>query len=116
MYQTQYYNPGYAAAAPQPTQQTPPPTQGSFQWVKSVDEVNDYLMAPNTSAMFFDSNAKCFYVKTVDSLGMAQPLRIFDYKERVSAQPTNDFVTREELEKRLSELTKKEEAKDELSL
>ena len=72
--------------------------------MKNIDEAQSYLVAPNTSVMLMDSEAKCFYIKSADSMGMPQPLRIFDFKERIAETATGDFVTREEFEKRISEI------------
>ena len=108
MYQN-YYNPyGYVPPVPQtaPVQQAQTPTnQGSFQWVKGEAEAESYLVAPNSSVMLMDSENKCFYIKSADSMGMPQPLRTFDFKERVTKTVSEtDFVTREEFEKRFAEL------------
>lgn len=57
--------------------------------------------------LLMDSENSTFYIKTVDSSGMPQPLRIFDYTERTAATkqpvqaaqaPDNDFVTRAEFD------------------
>lgn len=124
MYPAQYYSPNYnyvpvqqpapvPAMAPTPA---PQPTQGSFVWVKGKEEADAYLVAPNASVMLMDMENKCFYVKSADSLGMAQPLRIFDFKERTAAPAASpDYITRKEFDERLAALMKKE-ASDESAL
>jgi len=68
--------------------------------------------------MLLDSESPCFYIKSADQSGMPLPLRAFDYTERsqdkiepIQAPTTgldsSKFVTKEELEKRLAELTKR---------
>lgn len=59
-----------------------------------------------------DSESNTFYIKSADASGMPMPLRIFDYKER-NPEPApaqgvdmSAYVTREELEKKLAELSK----------
>ena len=56
-----------------------------------------------------DSEKETFYIKSADASGMPLPLRIFDYTERTqvtpAAIPAENYVTREEFEKRLAELT-----------
>ena len=69
-----------------------------------------------------DSESNTFYIKSSDQSGMPMPLRIFDYTERTqqSTQPVNtiqhepqidtsQFITREELDKRLSEFVQRSE-------
>ena len=90
---------GYQPA--QPVQANNMPT-----WVAGEAAAKSYLVAPNGSVFLMDSERDTFYIKSTDASGMPLPLRIFDYKERTStpaAKPEN-FVTREEFEKRLAEL------------
>lgn len=97
---------------PQQYQQSPPQQNTGIQWVQGEAGAKSYLVAAGTSVMLMDSEASVFYIKSTDATGMPQPLRVFDYKERSQQSssnapqpfPTQDFVTREELEKRLSEI------------
>ena len=58
-----------------------------------------------------DSENNVFYIKSSDASGMPLPLRIFDYTERTTNKDEvinklkSNYVTREELEKRLAEIT-----------
>lgn len=67
-------------------------------------------MPPGQSAFIMDRESDTFYIKTVDNLGMAKPLRIFDYKERLPEPveaPQIDmspYLTRAEFEEKLAEL------------
>lgn len=76
-------------------------------WVQGEEAAKSYLCAPGNSVLLMDSENSTFYIKTVDSSGMPQPLRIFDYTERTAATkqpvqaaqaPDNDFVTRAEFD------------------
>lgn len=96
---TQYQAP----TAPQPQQQG-----GGINWVQGESGAKSFLLAPGQSVMLMDSESPVFYIKTADASGMPLPLRVFDYTERTQAQaPQTDmaqYVTRDELEKRLSAL------------
>lgn len=41
-------------------------------------------MAAGNSVLLLDSESQCFYIKSTDTSGMPQPLRIFDYTERTA--------------------------------
>lgn len=88
-----------------------------INWVQGEAGAKSYPVAPNQSVMLMDSEENVFYIKTVDSSGMPLPLRIFDYTERTVQTQTqvrsqneapqinmNNYITREEFEKRLSGL------------
>ena len=102
----------------QPTYQIPQPqtsTSTGIIWVQGEAGAKAYPVAPNTSILLMDSESGSFYIKTTDASGMPLPLRIFDYTERNVAQTqspipevpvidTSIYVTRDEFEKRLSEM------------
>ena len=112
----------------QPVQQTPVPNfnqqqnnGNSILWVQGEAGAKAYPVAPGNSLLLMDSEARQFYIKSTDQSGMPQPLRIFSYEEIHEAQTIQkqniDYVTREEFEKRIAELTTKpvrakKEAKD----
>lgn len=90
-------------------------------WVQGEAGAKAYPVAAGNSIMLLDSEGNTFYIKTMDSNGVPLPLRIFDYTERVTqtTQATagvnamdtknnvdieKDYITRDEFEKRLSEL------------
>lgn len=81
-------------------------------WVQGEAGAKSYLVAPGQSVWLMDSENDVFYIKSSDNSGMPMPLRIFDYTERTqqqqtkqtNAQTNNDYITRKEFEKRLSEL------------
>ena len=97
---TQNYN------TSQPQQQVP---SNSINWVQGEAGAKIFPVPPGQSVVLMDSENYVFYIKSVDVSGMPLPLKIFDYKERVeqkqiSAQSNNEYITRKEFEKRLSEL------------
>lgn len=84
------------------------PNDSGIIWVQGEAGAKSYPVAPGKSVMLMDSESLTFYIKSADANGMPLPLKVYDYTERVPVQqtvpPVNDFVTREELEQRLSEL------------
>lgn len=99
-----------AAQVPSATPQQQTISNNGINWVQGESGAKAYLLAPNQSAMLLDSEADVFYIKSSDASGMPLPLRIFDYKERTqAAAPTvsmEQYVTRDELERRLTALSK----------
>lgn len=130
-----YYNPYLNPYQPQ--QITQPPTGNTLQaqsavnngiiWVQGEAGAKSYLVGAGNSVLLMDSEQSRFYIKATDASGMPMPLRIFEYSEvstgNAPASPSNaktdnDYVTHEELERRLKELetrpktTKKGSEKD----
>lgn len=112
---SQYQYPQYI-----PAQQAQTSSQSTLTWIQGEAAAKSYPVAPGGSALLLDSEAPVFYIKTVDASGMPLPLRVFDYTERQAhppqaEQPTapTEYVTREELEERLSQFLaeQKESAK-----
>lgn len=134
-YQPYQVVPGYmspaGAYAPPPVPQVPvqpmpeqrPPVAAPVQtvqqhgngilWVQGEAGARSYMVAPGASVLLMDSDSEAFYIKSADPSGMPMPLRIFDYKERVSkpvrrqdapqdaaasSAPAADYVTRAEFE------------------
>ena len=107
------------AQMPQFQQFTAPQNNG-IQWVQGPEVAKSSYVPPSKSGLFMDSESNCFYIKTVDASGMPLPLRIFDYTERTqtapansttNATPSNDYITREEFERRISEISSSHRAK-----
>lgn len=113
------YNPmGYSQMPVLPQYQTPQPTQTQqhgIVWVQGEAGAKAHPVGAGQSALLMDSENNVFYIKSSDVSGMPLPLRIFDYQERntntspATAQnstiDTSIYVTKEELEKRLEEIT-----------
>ena len=65
--------------------------------------------------LLMDSESNSFFIKSADVSGMPLPLRIFDYKERTVQQApqqptaavidTSSYITREEFEQRIAQIT-----------
>ena len=98
----------------QPQLQVPPQQNNqphnSITWVQGNAAAKAYPVAPGTTLLMLDSEEPVFYIKTVDASGMPAPLRVFDFAERIETAPqhidTDEFITREEFEKRIAELGK----------
>ena len=106
-------------AVPQQGNQLQGVQNNGIIWVQGRAGANAFLVAPNASVMLMDSDEKVFYIKSADASGMPQPLRIFDYTERVGNSVANPitpvsqnnqnfnpdmYITREEFEKRVAEI------------
>lgn len=101
----------------QPVQQVQPqqPQGNGIVWVQGEGAARSYLLAPNTSIVLFDSESPAFYIKTTDQSGMPT-LRVFKFEEVTGQQQqlkietaqkfdTSMYITRDEFEKRIAELT-----------
>lgn len=76
---------------------------GTFYWVSSLKEAEEYPLPPNGSVMLMNRNEKYFYLKACDGFGMVQYFKRFPYYEEVeetpasvASQPNVDYVSREE--------------------
>ena len=119
------YSP-YQQAAMQQYQQVVQPQQqnnsGGLLWVQGIEGAKSHFVSPGQSALLMDSESNSFFIKTADASGMPMPLRVFDYKERTAQQTsqhptaatidTSGFITREEFEARIAELTTNTERTD----
>lgn len=93
-----------------------PQNSGGIVWVQGLEGAKAYPVGAGNNVLLMDSESSVFYIKSTDQSGMPMPLRVFDYTERnthTTQVPDNDYVTREEFEKKLAELTKKKGKKDE---
>lgn len=116
-----YDNPYLRQMAQMPQfQQFAAPQNNGIQWVQGEEAAKSYYVQPGKSVLLMDSESKCFYIKSVDASGMPLPLRIFDYTERTqtapassttNATPNNDYITREEFERRISEISSSHKVK-----
>ena len=110
----EYYNPyQYMPQQNVPQIRQPQPTQQSgLTWVQGLSGAKSYMASPGSSVLLMDSEAQRFYIKSADAAGMPLPLRIFEFTEvkENNGQSTFannaqvDYITREEFEKRISEL------------
>lgn len=97
----------------QPRQNQP---QNSLIWVQGEAGAKAYPVAPNTTVQLWDSENQIVYLKSADASGMPS-MKILDYTIRDSTAQGNalqkqpqvdlsDYVTRDEFEKRISEMMK----------
>lgn len=115
--QNSYFPASYQPMMPQYQQpQAGQPANSGIVWVQGLEGAKAYPVGAGNNVLLMDSETSVFYIKSTDPSGMPQPLRVFDYKERTAQQAapdTSEFVTRDELEKKLADLTKKGKKKDE---
>lgn len=111
MFNTPNYSYPWNTYAQSLAQPQPQPQSSGINWVQGEAGAKSYALAPNQSILLMDSEKDVFYIKTTDSSGMPLPLRVFDFTERTAAKPeavpapVADYVTREEFEKRIAEIT-----------
>jgi len=89
--------------------------QNGLIWVQGETAAKSYPVAPNQTIQLWDSEAQVIYLKSADASGMPS-MKILDYTIRDMTQGTvgknlqnvdlSEYVTRQEMEKRLSEALK----------
>jgi hypothetical protein len=92
-----------ASQMAQAAQQTP---ATGIIWVQGEAAAKAYPVAAGQSVQLMDSEESVFYIKSTDTSGMPQPLRVFDYTERNNAhnsrltesKQSDDYVSRKEFE------------------
>ena len=86
---------------------------GTFYFVNSQKEVEDWVLGAGQTAFFFERNASVFYIKSVAQNGLSQPVEVYDYTQRTEAsEGTNSevvvdmdkYITRDEFEALKAEL------------
>lgn len=103
----------YGQANIQGRQATP---QSGLIWVQGEAGAKAYPVAPNTTVQLWDSESQIVYLKSADASGMPS-MKILDYTIRDNTANSNalqkqpqidlsDYVTKEEFEKRISEMMK----------
>ena len=126
-YTQQYQQPMQTIQTPMQQPAQPPQNNNGLIWVQGESGAKSYMVAPNNTVMLMDAENSTFYLKSADASGMPLPLRIFDYKERsvVGSQPVSsptiensinydNFVTREEFERRLASIASNGSVKNNL--
>lgn len=88
------------AAQPQQPQRLAPYL--AVNLVQGDSAANARHVAAGTTDIFFDSEKNLFYAKTVDFMGIPQPLRYFEYNEifpqaQQAASQTDNFATKEDV-------------------
>ncbi len=90
-------------------------SSGGLLWVQGIEGAKSHFVEPGRSVLLMDSESNSFFIKTADASGMPLPLRIFDYTERTAQQApqqptaastdTSTYITREEFEQRIAQIT-----------
>lgn len=93
------------------------PTQNGIIWVQGEAGAKSYLVAPNTTVPLWDSETQTIYLKSADASGMPS-MKVIDYTVRDMlppkvAQPTVDYVTKDEFDKLRAEVQKMMEGRHE---
>lgn len=102
-----YFPMGYQPyqAQPQAVQQP----QNQILWVQGLEGAKAYPVSAGGSVLLMDSEDSFMFIKTADAAGMPT-MRVFKYEEVTQGKPPavdmSGYVTKEEFEKRLEELTK----------
>ena len=99
----------------QPQVQPQQQQSSGLTWVQGIEGAKSHFVSPGQSALLMDSESNSFFIKSADTSGMPLPLRIFDYQERTAQQApqqptaavhdTSSYITREEFESRLAQIT-----------
>ncbi len=92
------------------------PVGGSFIWVNSRKEAEEFPLGPNGAQMMMNRSEKVFYLKSCDGFGMVKSFQEFAYTERnisdesqnIAAEVSNsaEYVNREEFEALKAEFEK----------
>lgn len=100
-----YFPMGYPQQYPyqQPQQQyTPPTIHAEIVQVSGEQEVKDYPLAAGATQMFMSKDDKYIFIKTAYA---NSPAQIITYsKTEPVTKPTPNYVTKEELDRRLNEI------------
>lgn len=110
-----YFPTGYNPYQPAMQFQQPQQQNSGLTWVQGIEGAKSHFVEPGRSALLMDSESNSFFIKSADTSGMPLPLRIFDYKERTvhqapqqptaAAIDTSSYITREEFEQRIAQIT-----------
>ena len=117
-----YTNPGWVVTPPyQPQSVTPiqnqPQMQNTFAWIQGEEAARNYPVAPGNTVVLIDSDKPVMYMKTTDLSGRPQQMQIrylvskedFDKLQNGASfsQNTDEYVTKEYFERKMSELDSK---------
>lgn len=90
--------------------QQPVIQKNEFAWVQGEAGAKGFMVPAGMTMWLMDSESPTFYLKSTDMNGFPQPLRIFDFKERVAEKPkepaevNNHYVTRDEMKAYIEEI------------
>lgn len=114
-----FYPNFYQQPQPQPQPQAVNATYGqpaggnnSIIWVQGEASAKAFPVPAGQAVLLMDSEKQTMYIKSTDQSGMPQPLRVFDYTERLQTpapEPTakkEDYISRQEFEDFKEEIKK----------
>lgn len=84
---------------------TPPTIHAEIVQISGDDEANSFPVGTGQSQMMMKRDDSAIYIKTVFANGQSRLVRYVREEEKPQ-EKTADFVTHEELEKRLAEIMK----------
>ena len=82
------FNAPYYGAYPQMNMNVQQP-KSDIIWVQGEAGAKSYLVAPNTTAQLWDSEAPVIYLKSADASGMPS-MKVIDYTIRNASQTTQE--------------------------
>ena len=83
------------------------PIGGSFIWVNSRKEAEEWPLGPNGALMMMNRNEKVFYLKSCDGFGMVQYFKEFPYYEKNNRHNIENTMA-DEKEKNVDYVNRKE--------
>lgn len=89
----------------QQNQYTPPTIRAEIIQVGDEQEVQNYPLAAGATQMFMSKDDKCIFIKTAYANSPAQIVRY--NREEPKTEPPVEYVTREELDRRLNGIIEK---------
>lgn len=103
--------------------QAQPQAQGnSLTWVQGIEAAKAWYVAPNTTVALWDSETQAIYLKSADASGMPN-MKILDYTLRATeshaeriTEAKADYLTREDLEAVLGQISDLRDEIDNLSI
>lgn len=104
-YQPYIPYPQYQSYTQQPQQYTPPTIRAEIIQVGDEQEVQNYPLAAGATQMFMSKDDKCIFIKTAYANSPAQIVRY--NREEPKTEPPVEYVTREELDRRLNGIIEK---------
>lgn len=84
-----------------------------FAWVQGEAAAQAYQVAPGSTVMLMDSENPVLYMKSADSTGRPSPMQKMylvseeDYNKIQNGSNSSDYVTKEDLQKALDEISSK---------
>ena len=67
--------------APISQQLLQPIIKSNIQYVNSIEEMEQIKLQPNEICMRFDNNSTCFYIRSTDSKGNYEPIKVYFYED-----------------------------------